>query len=50
MKVMYKFFQFFWCDDVVIFDCERGIYIDFVFVREINYKGKFFDVFGFVII
>ncbi|KAK4663849.1 uncharacterized protein QC763_502260 [Podospora pseudopauciseta] len=46
MKVMYKLFQSSWRDDAVILDRERGIYTDPALVREINHKGKFFDVPG----
>lgn len=50
MKVVYKFLQFFWCDDVVKFDCKMGVYIDFDFVCWIDYKGKYFSVVGFYIV
>ncbi|VBB80662.1 Putative monoxgenase [Podospora comata] len=46
MKVMYKLFQSSWRDDAVILDRKRGIYTDPALVREINHKGKFFDVPG----
>ncbi|KAK3689290.1 luciferase-like domain-containing protein [Podospora appendiculata] len=46
MKVMYKLFQSSWRDDAVQLDRKSGIYTSPSLVREINHKGKFFDVPG----
>ncbi|KAK3317532.1 luciferase-like domain-containing protein [Cercophora scortea] len=46
MKVMYKLFQSSWRDDAVQLDRASGIYTSPSLVREINHKGKFFDVPG----
>ncbi|VUC35409.1 unnamed protein product [Clonostachys rosea] len=46
LKVMYKLFQSSWRDDAVQLNREKGIYTDPELVREINHKGKFFNIPG----
>lgn len=43
---MYKLFQSSWRDDAVQLNREKGIYTDPELVREINHKGKFFNIPG----
>lgn len=46
IKVMYKLFESSWRDDAVVLDRKRGIYTDPTRVREINHKGKHYEVPG----
>ncbi|KAL2130797.1 hypothetical protein VTI74DRAFT_5940 [Chaetomium olivicolor] len=46
IKVMYKLFQSSWRDDAVQLDRRVGIYTAPELVRQINHKGKYFDVPG----
>ncbi|CAG9940238.1 unnamed protein product [Clonostachys rosea f. rosea IK726] len=46
LKVMYKLFQSSWRDDAIQLNREKGIYTDPELVREINHKGKFFNIPG----
>jgi alkanesulfonate monooxygenase len=46
MEVMYKLLNSSWRDDAVKLDRERGVYTDPKLVRQINHKGKYFDVPG----
>lgn len=46
MKVMYKLFQSSWRDDAVQLDRKNGIYTSPDLVRQINHRGKFFNVPG----
>lgn len=43
---MYKLFQSSWRDDAVQLDRKRGLYTSPELVREINHKGKYFEVPG----
>lgn len=49
VEVFYKFWEGLWEDDVVVEDCECGIFIDLVKVYLIGYEGKYFSVFGIYI-
>lgn len=46
MEVLYKLWEGSFRDEAVIADREKGIYIEEDAVREINHKGKYFDVPG----
>ncbi|EXJ54650.1 alkanesulfonate monooxygenase [Cladophialophora yegresii CBS 114405] len=46
IQVMYKLFESSWRDDAVKLDRQTGVYSDPSLVRQINHKGKFFDVPG----
>jgi len=46
MEVLYKLWEGSFRDDAVIADHEKGIYIEENTVREINHKGKYFEVPG----
>ena len=46
MKVMYKLFQSSWRDDAVQLNRETGIYTSPGLVRQINHRGKYFNVPG----
>ncbi len=46
VDVVYKLLLSSWSDDAVILDRERGIFTDPSKIREINHKGKYFDVPG----
>jgi FMN-dependent oxidoreductase (nitrilotriacetate monooxygenase family) len=46
VEVMYKLWQSSWRDDAVKLDKQQRIFTDPDLVREINHKGKFFDVPG----
>ena len=46
VKVMYKLFESSWRDDAVQLNRLKGVYTDPTLVRQINHKGKFFDVPG----
>ncbi|KAF2804734.1 Nitrilotriacetate monooxygenase component A/pristinamycin IIA synthase subunit A [Mytilinidion resinicola] len=46
VQVIYKLLESSWRDDAVILDREKGIYTDPTRVREINHKGRFFNVLG----
>ncbi|KAJ9132245.1 Xenobiotic compound monooxygenase [Pleurostoma richardsiae] len=46
MEVLYKLWEGSFRDDAVLADRERGIYIASDGVREINHKGKYFEVPG----
>lgn len=46
MQVMYKLFLSSWRDDAVRLDRKSGIYSSPELIREINHKGKFFEVAG----
>ncbi|KAH8424242.1 LLM class flavin-dependent oxidoreductase [Aspergillus melleus] len=46
MEVVYKLWEGSFRDDAVIEDRERGVYIAADAVKEINHKGKYFDVPG----
>ncbi|MBE3044054.1 LLM class flavin-dependent oxidoreductase, partial [Candidatus Bathyarchaeota archaeon] len=46
MKVMYKLFQSSWRDDGLKLDRENGLYSDPSLIRQINHKGKYFEVPG----
>lgn len=46
MQVMYKLFESSWRDDAVVRDHEKRIYTLPDRVREINHKGKYFNVPG----
>ncbi|EGW30704.1 uncharacterized protein SPAPADRAFT_72649 [Spathaspora passalidarum NRRL Y-27907] len=46
LEVVYQLFLSSWADDAVVLDKKRGIFSDPERIREINYKGEFFDVPG----
>jgi FMN-dependent oxidoreductase (nitrilotriacetate monooxygenase family) len=46
MRVMYKLFESSWRDDAVVLDRKRGVYTEPSRVREINHKGKNYEVPG----
>jgi alkanesulfonate monooxygenase len=46
IQVMYKLFESSWRDDAVKLDRQTGVYSDPALVRQINHKGKFFNVPG----
>ncbi|CCH46097.1 putative monooxygenase [Wickerhamomyces ciferrii] len=46
LQVIYELLLSSWRDDAVIVDREKGEYIDTDRVREINFKGDYFDVAG----
>ena len=46
MEVMYQLWNSSWRDDAVKLDTKTGIYTDPSLVREINHKGKYFEVPG----
>jgi FMN-dependent oxidoreductase (nitrilotriacetate monooxygenase family) len=46
IKVMYKLFESSWRDDAVQLNRQKGIYTDPKLIRQINHKGKFFEVPG----
>lgn len=46
MKVMYKLFQSSWRDDGLKLDRDRGLYSDPELLRQIDHKGKYFQVPG----
>ncbi|KAF2797232.1 Nitrilotriacetate monooxygenase component A/pristinamycin IIA synthase subunit A [Melanomma pulvis-pyrius CBS 109.77] len=46
IQVMYKLFESSWRDDAVVLNKAKGIYTDPSLVREINHKGKYYNVPG----
>ena len=46
LQVMYKLWNSSWRDDAVVLDAERGVYTEPSRIREINHKGKYYEVPG----
>ncbi|PGH16152.1 hypothetical protein AJ79_01919 [Helicocarpus griseus UAMH5409] len=46
IKILYKLWESSWRDDAVVLDRERGVYTEPSRIREINHKGKYFNVPG----
>jgi FMN-dependent oxidoreductase (nitrilotriacetate monooxygenase family) len=46
LRVMYKLWQSSWRDDAVKLNRETGVYTDPALVRQINHKGKYYEVPG----
>ena len=46
IRIMYKLFESSWREDAVVLDRERGVFAEPSRIREINHKGRYFDVPG----